>query len=77
MNRLVLALLCCLVATAVDAKIPRSEAAKRAFRAAAQQGLRNAMAFEAMLQKTAIASEDCREGVMALMQKRQPQFKGR
>lgn len=50
---------------------------KRAFRAAAQQGLRNAMAFEAMLQKTAIASEDCREGVMALMQKRKPQFKGR
>lgn len=50
---------------------------KRAFRAAAQAGLRNAMAFEAMLQKTAIASEDCREGVAALMQKRKPQFKGR
>lgn len=50
---------------------------KRSFRAAAQQGLRNAMALEAMLQKTAIASEDCREGVMALMQKRKPQFKGR
>ncbi len=50
---------------------------KRAFRAAAQSGLRNAMALEAMLQKTAIASEDCREGVMALMEKRKPQFKGR
>jgi 2-(1,2-epoxy-1,2-dihydrophenyl)acetyl-CoA isomerase len=50
---------------------------KRAFRAAAQAGLRNAMAFEAMLQKTAIATEDCREGVMALMQKRKPHFKGR
>lgn len=50
---------------------------KRAFRAAAQNGLRNAMALEAMLQKTAIASEDCREGVTALMQKRKPQFKGR
>ncbi len=50
---------------------------KRAFRAAAQAGLRNAMGFEAMLQKTAIASEDCREGVAALMQKRKPQFKGR
>lgn len=50
---------------------------KRAFRAAAQSGLRNAMALEAMLQKTAIASEDCREGVMALMQKRKPEFKGR
>lgn len=50
---------------------------KRSFRAAAQAGLKNAMAFEAMLQKTAIATEDCREGVMALMQKRKPQFKGR
>lgn len=50
---------------------------KRTFRAAAQAGLRNAMALEAMLQKTAIASEDCREGVAALMQKRKPQFKGR
>lgn len=50
---------------------------KRSFRAAAQAGLKNAMALEAMLQKTAIASEDCREGVMALMQKRKPQFKGR
>jgi 2-(1,2-epoxy-1,2-dihydrophenyl)acetyl-CoA isomerase len=50
---------------------------KRAFRAAAQAGLRNAMALEAMLQKTAIASEDCREGVLALMQKRKPAFKGR
>lgn len=50
---------------------------KRSFRAAAQAGLRNAMAFEAMLQKTAIATEDCREGVMALMQKRRPHFKGR
>jgi len=50
---------------------------KRAFRAAAQSGLRNAMALEAMLQKTAIASEDCREGVTALMAKRKPEFKGR
>jgi 2-(1,2-epoxy-1,2-dihydrophenyl)acetyl-CoA isomerase len=50
---------------------------KRAFRAAAQDGLRNAMALEAMLQKTAIASEDCREGVAALMAKRKPEFKGR
>ena len=50
---------------------------KRSFRAAAQQGLRNAMALEAMLQKTALASEDCREGVAALMQKRKPHFKGR
>ena len=50
---------------------------KRTFRRAAQDGLRNAMAFEAMLQKTAIATEDCREGIAALMQKRKPAFKGR
>lgn len=50
---------------------------KRTFRAAAQAGLRNAMALEAMLQKTAIATEDCREGVAALIQKRKPEFKGR
>lgn len=49
---------------------------KRTFRAAAQDGLRNAMALEAMLQKTAIATDDCREGVTALMQKRKPEFKG-
>lgn len=50
---------------------------KRTFRAAAQDGLRNAMAFEAQMQRTALNTEDCREGVMALMQKRKPQFKGR
>lgn len=50
---------------------------KRTFRAAAQEGLRNAMALEAMLQNVAIASEDCREGVAALIGKRKPQFKGR
>ncbi len=50
---------------------------KRAFRAAAQDGLSNAAAFEAFLQRTAIATEDCREGVAALMEKRKPVFKGR
>jgi 2-(1,2-epoxy-1,2-dihydrophenyl)acetyl-CoA isomerase len=50
---------------------------KRSFRAAAQEGLSNAMAFEAMLQRTAIKTEDCAEGVAALMQKRAPRFKGR
>jgi 2-(1,2-epoxy-1,2-dihydrophenyl)acetyl-CoA isomerase len=50
---------------------------KRTFRRASQEGLRNAMALEAMLQKTAIATEDCQEGVAALMSKRKPAFKGR
>lgn len=72
------------VANAVDWGASLSERApvalaltKRSFRAAAQDGLRNAMAFEAMLQKTAIKTEDCMEGVAALMQKRKPKFKGR
>lgn len=52
-------------------------ATKRAFRAAAQNGLRNAHAFEAMLQNRLLASEDCREGVAALLSKRKPSFKGR
>ncbi|WP_428409161.1 enoyl-CoA hydratase/isomerase family protein [Hyphococcus sp.] len=50
---------------------------KRAFRAAAQEGLKTAMAYEAMLQRQAITTEDCAEGVAALFQKRKPQFKGR
>lgn len=50
---------------------------KRVFRQAAQDGLKNAMATEAMHQSTAIATEDCMEGVAALMQKRKPVFKGR
>ncbi len=50
---------------------------KRTFRAAAQAGLRNAMTFEAMTQRTAIATDDCAEGAMALLEKRQPVFKGK
>ncbi len=50
---------------------------KRAFRAAAEQGLRNAMAFEALAQRTAITSEDCAEGIRALFEKRKPLFKGK
>lgn len=50
---------------------------KRVFRAACESGLRNAIEFEAMAQRTAIATEDCREGVTALFEKRKPQFKGK
>lgn len=50
---------------------------KRAFRAAADMSRRDAMAFEAMLQRTAIATEDRQEGVAAILEKRKPSFKGR
>lgn len=65
-------------ARSLSARAPLALAAtKRAFRAAAQDGLRNAHAYEAMLQNRLLASEDCREGVAALLQKRKPAFKGR
>ncbi|NWG71593.1 MAG: enoyl-CoA hydratase/isomerase family protein [Parvularculaceae bacterium] len=50
---------------------------KRAMRKAQHGALRDAIAFEAMLQREALKSEDCREGVIALFQKRKPAFKGR
>lgn len=50
---------------------------KRVLRAAAQDGLSNAMTFESMAQRTAIATEDCAEGARALFEKRKPVFKGR
>ena len=50
---------------------------KRAFRAAAESGVTNAAAYEALLQRSAILTEDCREGVMAKLQKRPANFKGR
>lgn len=50
---------------------------KRVFRAAAQEGLRNAMAFEALAQRQAITTNDCAEGVKALFEKRKPVFTGK
>ncbi len=50
---------------------------KRTFRAACDSGLRNAMAFEAMAQRSLITSEDCAEGVAALFGKRKAEFKGK
>ncbi len=65
-------------AQSLSERAPISNAlTKRAFRAAAQGRLSDAMALEAFLQRTAIVSEDCKEGVAALFQKRKPAFKGR
>ncbi|MEO1014885.1 MAG: enoyl-CoA hydratase-related protein [Pseudomonadota bacterium] len=50
---------------------------KRAFRAAAEDGVKNAAAYEAALQRLAIASDDCKEGVAAVLGKRAANFKGR
>ncbi len=50
---------------------------KRAFRAAAEDGVKNAAAYEAALQRIAIASDDCKEGVAAVLGKRAASFKGR
>ena len=49
---------------------------KRIFRASSDAGLRNAMAYEAMNQRTAITTEDCAEGVKSIFEKRKPVFKG-
>ncbi|MEM6536360.1 MAG: enoyl-CoA hydratase-related protein [Pseudomonadota bacterium] len=50
---------------------------KRTFRAAAEAGVAEAAAFEAMMQRTALQTEDCQEGVASVIGKRRPNFKGR
>jgi 2-(1,2-epoxy-1,2-dihydrophenyl)acetyl-CoA isomerase len=50
---------------------------KRAMRQAHHERLRAAIAFEAMLQRQAFVTEDVREGVAALFEKRRPKFTGR
>jgi len=64
-------------AQSITARAPIAMAlTKRVLRAAADDGLRNAMGFEAMAQRTAMGSNDVREGVMAMAQKRKPKFTG-
>ena len=53
------------------------DATKKALNFALNHGLLDTVVFEAELQKTLINSHDNREGVMAFMQKRSPNFKGK
>jgi 2-(1,2-epoxy-1,2-dihydrophenyl)acetyl-CoA isomerase len=65
-------------AETIAARAPAAMAlTKRAMRQALHQNLRATIAFEAMLQRSAIATEDCREGVLAIFEKRKPRFAGR
>lgn len=50
---------------------------KRALNHAARSDLASAIEYEARLQKQTIPSHDHMEGVMAFLQKREPEFKGR
>ena len=53
------------------------DATKKALNFALNHGLLDTVVFEAELQKTLINSHDNREGVMAFMEKRSPNFKGK
>ncbi len=65
-------------ARSLSARAPAALAmTKRTFRAAFEDGLQNAMAFEAMVQRDAVQTEDCAEGIKAMFEKRKPEFKGR
>jgi 2-(1,2-epoxy-1,2-dihydrophenyl)acetyl-CoA isomerase len=48
---------------------------KSIFRRAAQDGLRNAMAYEALTQRQALDAPDSKEGISALLEKRKPVFR--
>ena len=50
---------------------------KRMLNNAFSYGLAEAMEVEAAAQSVNIASEDCKEGMIAFFQKRPPEFKGR
>lgn len=53
------------------------DATKKAINYALNHGLLDTIVFEAELQKSLITSDDNKEGVMAFMQKREPNFKGK
>ena len=67
-----------LLAKSLSKKAPMAfDATKRAINYALNHSLFDTIAFEADQQMALIASEDHMEGVMAFMQKRAPEFKGK